>query len=139
MQSLTFPIGRIALIPSIAASLLSASAFADECHDEEECVKVYSCHPGHDGVLEGGPILIPRSEAAPGFQPGDWNVETLQSTGPSSNRLDLVLVCDGYTTANIAMTKVTASGSRFVLQRALFRSQRKWPPLMMLVITLTIA
>ena len=111
MQSLTLPIGRIALIPSIAAILLSASAFADECHDEEECVKVYSCHPGHDGVLEGGPILIPRSEAAPGFQPGDWNVETLQSTGPSSNRLDLVLVCDGYTTANIANFAPRAAAS----------------------------
>ena len=58
-----------------------------------------------DGVLKGGVAEIPSAPptleskflaAAP-----LWNVETLRDNGPSSNRIDIVVVGDGYTSADL--------------------------------------
>ena len=80
--------------------LLISPLDAQECIEDHQCDLVMSCHPGLHGVLEGGPTLVPPRTG--GIQSlGNWNVESLQVNGPTSNRIDLVFVGDGYTTQEI--------------------------------------
>jgi hypothetical protein len=62
--------------------------------------KVCSCHPGPDGVLEGGVLMLPAPPLeAESFT--TWPSATIESNGPSSNRIDIVFVGDGFQAAQL--------------------------------------
>ena len=83
-----------------AGSVLSSRpALAQDAPEGFDCV--YSCHPGEHGVLEGGPVLIPRDMEGGVASFNGLNVETILDNGASSNRIDLVFVGDGYQAAEI--------------------------------------
>ncbi len=84
----------------MAASLTSSG----QTVVEEPIEYIYYDFIGEDGQLHGGRVVPdpsnPHHVAFPPDGPmpeGTWNFETIQDAGPSSNRIDLVLVGDGYT------------------------------------------
>ena len=81
--------------------ILLPSALANAQEVPEGFDRVLSCHPGLHGVLEGGPVLVRSGKGGGVSNFGSFNVETIQDNGPTSNRLDLVLVCDGYQQSEI--------------------------------------
>ena len=62
--------------------------------------KVCSCHPGADGVLEGGILYLPApAEEIAAFN--TWPSTTIESNGPSTNRVDITFVGDGFQAAQL--------------------------------------
>jgi formylglycine-generating enzyme required for sulfatase activity len=56
---------------------------------------IHHCHPGADGVLEGGMLHMPIPvESSSGLV--NWPSATIESNGPPDNRIDLVFVGDGF-------------------------------------------
>jgi hypothetical protein len=89
------PIVAIVLVTAEPAALSAGEPFL-----------IYNCHPGENGTLTGGPLLVdpsnPADREAFGLNDdpvirGGWDVSTVIDNGPTANRVDLVMIGDGYT------------------------------------------
>jgi hypothetical protein len=94
------------VIPFIAAGALTCDATARA----GEPIIIHSCHPGEDGVLTGGRYVVdpsnPADAAAWGLEDVaapriPWDVTTIIDNGPTDNRVDLVMIGDGYTVSDL--------------------------------------
>lgn len=87
----------------IALALIASSASPAFAGDEKPraTTTAMGCFPGADGVLTGGPVEVPVSVADEASFVNAPFV-TLWSSGPSSNRVDIVFVGDGFQAAQLA-------------------------------------
>lgn len=90
----------VVLLTTTCAASIGTFANAQEEREGFDCV--FSCHPGAHGVLEGGPVYVRKSTGGGVSNFGTWNVETMEANGPTSNRIDLVFVGDGYIASEVA-------------------------------------
>ncbi|MEC9374212.1 MAG: M64 family metallopeptidase [Planctomycetota bacterium] len=86
------------------AAAMSSTAAAQVAAGEGEGHWIFNCHPVDDtGLLGGGPIWSPDrvdlEQALRGGIPATW--ATVQDNGDPLNRIDLVFVGDGYTSAEM--------------------------------------
>ncbi len=85
----------VCLVGTLAPAMTGAPVVAGAV-DSDLLERVYYDEPDAQGRLSGGVILLPRPDiqtllAGPA---AEWT--TILDHGPSSNRLDIVFVCDGY-------------------------------------------
>ncbi|MEZ6242383.1 MAG: M64 family metallopeptidase [Phycisphaerales bacterium] len=89
-------------MPTLAAAALLL-ALAEPVVPPAEVItdRVHYCYPGDDGNLTGGIVSleVPADAPVPAFR-GDA-VTTILDNGPSSNRIDLTFVGDGYRAADL--------------------------------------
>lgn len=79
----------------LATTSVLASHTGGDTDGEPSVDHVLSCHPGEHGHLEGGALTVP-SRPASQLAGGVVDVQTILDNGPSSNRVDLVFVGDGF-------------------------------------------
>lgn len=84
--------------------LLGVPGAVAQPRQEEETATVHCCYPRDaSGELTGRRFVVPLDTAAlRGVQPQGGAVETVRTNGPSSNRVDLVIVGDGYQESQLA-------------------------------------
>ena len=96
----------------VAVSMPSAARAQDLARDEDCCGGlhaksdlVFSCHPSMrsriNSVLQGGPLLVEAAADEPTALFNPWPFFTVQYTGSSANRIDIVFVGDGFQTAQL--------------------------------------
>ena len=89
----------------VAVSMPSAARAQDLARDEDCCGGlharsdlVFSCHPSVrsriNSVLQGGPLLVEAAADEPTALFNPWPFFTVQYTGSSANRIDIVFVGD---------------------------------------------
>lgn len=104
------------MTPCAAVTALICSVSAIQPNQTYEWV--YYDSVALDGSLAGGRVLMPvpvRTAAERGI----WNFETILESGPSSNRIDLVFVGDGYRANQLATFRAhtaNAMGDMFALE-----------------------
>lgn len=85
----------VCLVGTLVPAMVGAPARTSNV-DTDLLERVYYDAPDEQGRLSGGVILLPRPDLQtllPG-PPAEWT--TIMDHGPSSNRLDIVFVGDGY-------------------------------------------
>jgi hypothetical protein len=88
---------------AITFALLATSSTLAVAGDEKPTATTTAmgCFPGADGVLTGGPVNVPVSVAdEASFINAPFT--TLWSSGPASNRVDIVFVGDGFQASQLA-------------------------------------
>ena len=101
---------------SLALSHPASSVAADD-RDGQPTTTVFGCFPGADGILTGGPVPVATSADDDDASFGNLPFTTILSSGPSSNRIDLVFVGDGFQSAQLA-SYATIVGQRWLTMKA---------------------
>ncbi|MFM7051487.1 MAG: M64 family metallopeptidase, partial [Planctomycetota bacterium] len=88
--------------------------------------RVFCCHPGKHGTLEGRVIEVDLPEPPPPLYTA-WNSESIRWRGPTANRIDMVFVGDGYQADDLALYRNhVESAWQYLESRQPYASYRRY-------------